>query len=684
MNNNFEHFNESEFEELRKVFYSQAYEILEDIQDSVLRLESGTEDDVTLKDIKRYIHTLKGDSNSFGLTSVGTLCHRIEDILSSLMIGSRQAGHEAVDMLLSCVDIINRLLIENENGTDGGDIKSILGRVDSFLKQYDNSIFPSPVSLPGGERIDVREEPFTEYQQLQLRDALNNGLNVYELEMVFHPMCHEKSVAAFMVVQKLNSSGQIICSFPDIESSSIDSTDRIKLLYSTSLGKEQIERESFITGITAEINIRDLRSSELGVQSSERLKTPNPELRSPNYKSEILRIEASKVDNLMNLVGELIIGRSMVEQAARDIEDGVPMTDISARLFSANSYMERTVSDIQKGVMKMRMVPVNHVFRRFPKTVRELSEERNKKVRLDMYGRETEIDKGIVDALGEPLSHIIRNIIDHGIEEQACRQSIGKPEEGIITLRAYHEASQIVIEISDDGRGIATGQLKKKAAEKGFLKQDEAERLSDIEAINLIFLSGLSTSETVSETSGRGIGMDVVKSSVSAMKGSIEVESAPGKGTKFFLRLPLTLAVIKALLFEAGQKLFAIPISAIAEVTRITMNDLITVNGRDTLRLRDQVISIIHLQEFIRGNTNGNNKKYALILNMGNRNIGLLVDSLSGQQELVIKAVDENYAQSGYITGASILGNGKVVLILDAPALFRKAIEDEKKKMVEV
>lgn len=675
MTNNFEHLSDREFEEIRKVFYSQAYEIVDDLRDSVLGLETCPEDAEMLKAIKRYLHTLKGDSNSFELTSVGTLCHRVEDLLSFLMEGSRHAESQSVDLLLSCVDILDSLLLESETGRNGSDIKEILERIDSFLKQ----------DTGDPEKNKCAHSGFTEYQDLQIQDALKKGLNIYEIEIMFHPLCGEKGIAALMVTQRMNPIGHIISSLPDIEGSDIDKADKMTLLFSTKRTSDAIKKEAFITGITEMIHIKDYPTQDSRVKTQEAgLQTQPSEPKTLNAKSEILRIEASRVDNLMNLVGELIVGRSMLEQMAKDIGDGIPTADISTRLFAANSYMERTVSDLRKGVMKMRMVPINHVFRKFPKIVRDLSVEKGKLLRLDIFGRETELDKGIVDALGEPLSHIIRNSIDHGIEESAYRMAAGKPEEGLITLRAYHEAAHIVIEVSDDGRGIDSESLKKKAVEKGFLNEDGVKELSERDAINLIFLSGLSTSETVNETSGRGVGMDAVKSAVEAMKGSIEVESEPGKGTTFRLRLPLTLAVIKALLFEVGGRLYALPLSAVSELTRIMKDDLITVNGKDTLLLRDEVISIIHLEELFMINEHKTQKKFVNILGIGGRKIGILSDRLIGQQDLVIKAVDDHYARSGIVTGASILGDGRVVLILDAPALFKKAIEDEKKKAVKV
>jgi two-component system chemotaxis sensor kinase CheA len=706
MANNFEHLSDNEFKDLKKVFYTQAYEIVDDLQDSVLRLETNSKDDNTVKAIKRYIHTLKGDSNSFGLTSIGTLCHKIEDVLSSLMDGSGHVEHEAVDLLLSCADTINRLLIESESGDNRvqsselgvigpehrTDIKEIMGRIDSSLGQNKAKEEGRRTGDDGQGTIISRN--YTEYQKLQIEDSLKKGLNIFDIEIVFDPMCGDKGVGALMLSRQLGNAGEIIQSVPDIENGDFSGADKIKILLSTKLDCEQIKRHAFITGITSEVNIRDFQSDECRLRNMELEKSkirsasggPKSEIQTSSHRSEMLRVEASKVDKIINLIGELIIGRSMIEQLARDIENGIPTVDISERIFAANAYMERTVSDLQKGAMKMRMIPINNVFRRFPKIVRDISLEKGNRVRLDIQGEKTELDKSIVDAIGEPLSHIIRNSIDHGIEMPGQRKSSGKAEEGVLTLKAYHEASQIVIEVSDDGRGLDIDKIKRKAIERGFINMEDAGRLSDRESLNLIFLSGLSTADAVSEISGRGVGMDAVKSAIEAMKGTIEVESTPGKGTKFILRLPLTLAVIKALLFSVGRKLYAIPVSVIAEVARVSLNNLITVDGRETLMLRDKIISIINLHKLFgvypedSDNKLLNCKKFALILGIGSRNIGVLVDHLIGQQELVIKTIEGSHSQSALIAGASILGDGKVVIILDALAIFKKAIEDEKSK----
>lgn len=696
----FGHLNDRDLEDLMNVFYSQAYEAVENLQDLLLVLETSPEAEAALKKIKRYVHTLKGDSNSVGLTSVGALCHSMEDILSSFIDGPEDLKFECIDLLLSSVDVMSRLLSESETGAMATGTDGIMKRIDAFLQKGIEHNEKTPPSFTfhreeaagfkrrNGEQINPLSQDITEYQELQMQDALQCGSTLYEMEIVFHPMCTDRSPAAFMVTQILNSIGRIICSVPDVESAEIEKADKMTILLAAKLSKEQISRDAFVAGITDEIQIRDFDRSGRGAcspladirseASGQSVSGMNPS----NARNGILRVEASRVDKIMDLAGELIIGRSMIEQVAKDLEDGAPKEDIISRLFAANSYMERTVTDLQKGVMKMRMVPVNHVFRKFPKVVRDLCAENGKKVGLHISGKETELDKSVVDALGGPLSHIIRNFIDHGIEAPAGRRSAGKPEEGVITLNAYHEAAQIVIDASDDGRGIDRERLRKKAVEKGLFTEEEVEKLSDHEALNLIFLSGLSTSETVSETSGRGIGMDAVKSAVDALKGSIEVESTPGERTMFRLRLPFTLAVIRALLFEVGQQLYAIPVSAVADVTRIVTDNLTTVDGKDTFLLRDRIISVIRLQELFNVKGEDGKKKFILIMGIGKKKIGVLVDRLKGQQELVIKAVDDWYMKAGLVTGASILGNGRVVLILDAPAIFSKAIDDEKKRTV--
>jgi two-component system, chemotaxis family, sensor kinase CheA len=665
--------NEQEVAELRKVFFAQAYEIVEELQDAMLKLEAEPGNDVVLKIVKRHVHTLKGDSNSMGFVSIGTLCHRMEDVLTALMNGGRAAEHEAVDILMAGVDAVYELLAKSEAGEEPGQAHEINGRIGKFL----GSAAPAAAAPPA----------LSEYQELQIREELKSGRRVYVLNVGFDPRCKEKSVAALLVMRNLGGTGSVLSAIPDPGSSDLNKTKTVTFFISSELDAEDVKKEALVAGMTAEVLVREWEEREKR-ESPAPQPQQQPAASSTSSRNETLRIEASRVDRVMDLVGELIIGRSMIGQIARELAAGATPEETAGRLSAVNSSLERTVSDLQKGVMKMRMVPVRHVFRKFPKIVRDLSTEKGKRVRLELVGSETELDKGIVDALGEPLAHIVRNFIDHGIEAPDERLRAGKREEGAITLRAYHEASQIVIEAGDDGRGIDREKLKRKAVESGFLSEQEADKLSDTEAVNLIFLSGLSTAGTVSETSGRGVGMDAVKAAVEALKGVIEVETAAGTGTTFRLRLPLTLAVIKALLFDVSGRLYAVPVPVISEVAKVMADELVTVDGRKTLLLRDQIISLIPLDELFKVNGNGNGsglkKKYVLILGMGSRKVGLLIDRVMWQQELVIKAIDDRHTRSEFIAGASILGDGTVVLILDVFSVFKNAVETEKRKLVAV
>jgi len=676
MMNKIEQWSGDELTELKKVFYAGAYELVEKLQDELLALEEGHAHD-RLTAIKRHLHTLKGDSNSVGLTSVGTLCHRMEDVVPSIEEpgASSHDAHDTVNLLLSCVDAVHALLTKSEAG-EYADAGEMIDKIDRFLvKKSGASLFASPA--------------LSEYGELQAQEAVQKGLFVYDVDIVFHPGCGEKGVAARMVAQQLTGMGRIIHASPDMESDELDSAERMAVVFATDHDAGAVRGGATIAGMTGELVVRvhECAACETRPEGGDAATVspfaskPGAQIQAPAAPSggEFLRIEASRVDRIMNLTGELIIGRSMIGQMAREMAAGTFTGDGASRLLAAHAHLERTISDLQKSVMKMRMVPVNQVFRKFPKMVRDLSAEKKKPVRLEIIGKETELDKGIVDGLGEPLAHIVRNMIDHGIEGPAERTGLGKPAEGVITFRAYHEASMIVIEASDDGKGIDTGKLKQRAMEKGLLNREEAATMSDAAAVDLIFMAGLSTADEVTDTSGRGVGMDAVKSAVEDLRGTVELYSVPGRGTTIRLRLPLTLAVIKALLFEAGEQLYALPVSVIAEVAKVTTDSLVTVNGRKTLLLRDEIVSVISVRELFHPGAGGEDKKFVLVVEAGGRTIGLLVDRLVGQQELVIKAIDELSMRSRLVAGAALLGNGKIVMILDVLAVARKAVDEDRR-----
>lgn len=398
------------------------------------------------------------------------------------------------------------------------------------------------------------------------------------------------------------------------------------------------------------------------IRKNEPLKTNNIFIKGQSF----LRIEPERVDRIMNLVGELVIGRSMLSQITSDI-DKFQKDSIASRLESLNSSFESILSDLQRSVMKVRMLSVDFIFRRFPRIVRDLASERKKIVRLEIKGENTELDKGIVDVICEPLLHIIRNAIDHGIETPEERKVSGKREEGLLSLRAFHQGNQMVIEIEDDGRGIDIVMVKEKAIEKGIISHDDGNKISDKEALNFIFLPGFSTTEMVTEVSGRGVGMNIVKDVVESLRGIIDITSEKGEGTKIALRLPLTLAIIKSILFTYRQETFALPLTSVTEIIRVLPEDLVTIGGSPVLRHRNGIVPLISID----GAGINNNKTFVILIGVANMRAGLITENIIGEEELVIKALDDK-TSTGLAAGASILGDGRVVLILDPLFLIKK------------
>jgi two-component system, chemotaxis family, sensor kinase CheA len=361
----------------------------------------------------------------------------------------------------------------------------------------------------------------------------------------------------------------------------------------------------------------------------------------------------------------------MMHQAIGEFDKRFPRDPLKIRFADAVAFQARILNDLQKAVMKIRMVPVEHLFRRFPRVVRDVAKSCGKEVNLTVRGQETDLDKGILDALAEPLAHLVRNSVDHGIESPAERVAAGKPAQGTVALAAYHQGNQIVIEVSDDGRGIDRDKLVAKSIESGILNQSEAAGLSESEVLELIFHPGLSTAEQVTAISGRGVGMDVVRSVLERMKGAISIRTTAGQGTTFFLKVPLTLAIIKALLFRVSGRMYAVPLAAVAEITRASKAEIHRVDGHDVISLREEVLSLVHLHGM--GGEPGTQKKmFIVVVSQGDRKFGLVVDSLVGEEELVIKTLDDHLVATDLVSGASIRGDGTVVLILNIPSVIAR------------
>ncbi len=689
-------FSEQEVHQLKETFYAQSAELMESLVQQLLELERAPDNEHCLLEIRRVIHTLKGDSRSVGLSSLADLVHRVEDILVPITEKHRAPDQSIIALLFQCADAFQHILQESRAGReDSIDIAALLDQISRHRE--------APETESSGDSASL-----TEYARLQIESARQQGQSVYEIMIIFDPRCQEKGVGAFLVTKKLADVGEVLLSEPPVESDAVNQSDHVRLLVVSRAAKERIEESCRLVGVVGDAMVRPYQATGAiqARRSGIERRSEIDRRAAMGPADHVLRVDSRRVDEMMNLVGELMICRSTIGQHSSELEERYQKDESVAQLVSTNAVMERTLSDLQKGVMKIRMVPIDQVFRRFPRVVRDLSHDSGKQIGLEIVGKETELDKSLVDVLSEPILHLVRNAIDHGIESPEVRAKLGKSTAGTVTLKAYHESNQIVIEVGDDGKGIDRDRVRQKVLEKNLIGERDLKKLTEQDVLDLIFLPGLSTAERVTEVSGRGIGMDVVKTTIEKLKGIIQVRSEPSTGTTFVLRLPLTLAIIRAMMFKVGESLFALPVSSIVEITRAAA-DLETVHGKPIFRLRDRVISLIRMRALfgieeprleqggisstrvennagdagavrVQSAARVEQRVFIIVVGLAEKRIGIVVDELIGEQELVIKPLDDQCVPSKSVAGASILGNGKVVLILDAPSLVHQAVVRER------
>jgi len=493
----------------------------------------------------------------------------------------------------------------------------------------------------------------------------------------------------------LASIGEVLALYPAEESR--ESTDRVEVAFACEKSAEQIRLKCQIPTIALETQVSTLRAkapartakapaggsgeqkpettaAPAGFAAGESSAPPTAADAVPTPVSigpdNILRVDAEKIDSVLNLVGELILAKSMLQQTLLEFSQRFAKDPLRGKFTDAMAFQARVLNDLQRSVMKIRMVPVDQLFRRFPRVVRDVGLQCGKQVELVVRGGDTDLDKGILDAIAEPLTHLVRNAVGHGIESAEERARAGKSAQGALRLNAYHQGNQVVIEVTDDGHGIDANKVRQRALSQGLLSAEEAARLTEAETLDMIFRPGFSTAAEITELSGRGVGLDVVQSVLGRLKGTVQIETEVGRGTTFRLRLPLTLAIIKALLFQVERRLYAIPLNAVAEIARTVEEQVHQVEHYDVLQLRNEVLPLLRLGRAPEpGPAAASQKVFVLVINSAERKFGLLVDTLVGEEELVIKALDDNSISTDLVSGASILGDGRVVLILNLIAL---------------
>jgi two-component system chemotaxis sensor kinase CheA len=625
-----EFFDRSEFVQY---FRDETDELLQSIDADLLRLEgyvdSGTIDAEIVASLFRALHTIKGSAGMLEFSGVQHIAHKLENVYDLLRKDRMPLTEHGINLLFEGRDVLTAMV---RAAIDGGDAPrgadEYIERLDAFAGIYDST-------------AQAIEGP---------RSELDADEDLTPLD--------EAQVAAFQAeVERLLVEAK---------------THREPVASPVDLEAAQAAVDAFVAP--------PLEASEVAARPVPQLPAPAAAEAKRASKNQTIRVDIERLDLLLNLVGELVINRTRISDIAATLgrqlgngaraDDGV--ANLAKDLSESSALLARTTNEIQESIMKVRMVPIGQVFDRFPRMVRDLAKARGKDIVLEIAGAETDLDKTIVDEVGEPLMHLVRNCIDHGIESPDAREASGKPRHGTLKLNAYHEGNQVIIEISDDGGGIDLQRVRDKAIRMGVI--DESARLSDREIVELIFTPGFSTADAVTDVSGRGVGMDVVKKNILRLKGVFDVDSVPGEGTTFTMKLPLTLAIIQALLVNVADELYSIPLDAVIESQRIDAADVRTVHGGEVITLRGQVVPLIRIAEFFRLEAPRDpDKVMIVIVGLQGRQVGLVVDSFQGEQEIVIKPLSDVIGRIAGISGATILGNGSISLIIDVHSLVAAA-----------
>lgn len=658
------------------MFLEESMENLQTLNESLLELEKSPEDVDTLNKIFRVAHTIKGMAATMGFNDIADLTHSMEDVLSEFRDGKMKVTQNVVTVLFDCLDTLEKMINIIEEGSDSViDIKKIIEDLEKTKKVDLEESKEEEVKI-----LDSKESlKLNEYDLSIIKQAIERDYNALELRIVLSQTTLLKSARAFLIVQDLEQKGEIIKSNPStekIENEEFDFT--LEFIILTTSTKEEIKSlienisevesvEVKNVEITKMKNISKSKIDEKIIKETVEVKPKEinkvekikEEKKIKNKKvHQSVRVDLEKIDNLMNMVSELVIYRTRLEQIVIDNK--------STELNETLEQVGRTTSELQDLVMKIRMLPLDVVFNRFPRMIRDVSVELNKEINFIIEGADTELDRTVIDEIGEPLIHLLRNAADHGIESREERIKRGKNPIGTIKLQAYQEGTKALIKVTDDGAGIKVDKIRKKAESVGI----STEGMSENDIINLIFAQGFSTNEVVTDISGRGVGMDVVKTKISSLGGSVELTSEEGIGSTFIIRLPLTLQIIQALLINVGEETFAISLGFIDRVISYSKENIKKINGKEVIIYRDDVIPLVRLNERLGINSSDKNKKFVIIVNAGDKTFGLLVDSLIGQQEIVIKPLGRTLKNLNEYIGATILGNGLVTLILDVGVLY--------------
>lgn len=672
------------------MFLEESREHLQTLNRCLLDLENDPRNLSLLDEIFRSAHTIKGMSATMGFTAVAELTHEMENILDLLRKGQLQANNAILDILFKCVDTLEQLVEAIAGGNElDVDIKPLIKTL-SALAAGEEPVPVQPAPAAAASTVAGAESDLVldDTEMKVIRTANMQGIHAFETKVSLRAGCLLKSARVYMVMNSLDQLGDVIKTVPPAEELE---KENFELVFSavilTESDPEKIKQAVLSISEVDAADVSPINLSDSPAVPADSTPTAAATVTAagdPGPKAEgtvehapagadkrprggqSVRVDIDKLDSLLNLVGELVINKTRLEQIGLSHK----LTDLVETI----EQMDRVTTDLQTVVMKVRMVPVGQVFNRFPRMVRDLSRDLHKEINLIIQGEETELDRTVIDEIGDPLVHLLRNAIDHGVESPQTRKERGKNPVGEIRLIARHEGNNVIIMVEDDGGGIDADVIKQKALEKGLLTQIEAEKMDVAEAVRLVFLPGFSTAKVVSDVSGRGVGMDAVRTKIEALGGMVDVETKINEGSRFKIRLPLTLAIIQALLVNVDKEIYAIPLGSIDSTINISPGDIKTIQNQEVILLRGQIIPIVRLAKTLNIPVTGGDDQeelFVTIVHMGEQKAGVIVDNLIGQQEIVIKSLGKLLAGIKVIAGATILGNGQVALILDVASLMQ-------------
>lgn len=675
-----------EMNEYLDVFIEESKEHIQALNDHLLTLEKNPEDVSIVNEIFRSAHTLKGMSATMGFQDLADLTHKMENVLDAIRNHKVKLNEAILDVIFKAVDALEAMVLDIIDGGEGKkDVKDLVNQLEAMEKGESVEVTSSPKISADMTNTSVNPDvTLDEFELTVLQQSAEGGFNNYQVTVTLQETTLLKAARVYMVFEILEKLGEVIKStpsVPELEDEKFDYSFTVVLVTKDSAEdvSAKINKVSEIDTVevkeleiqaydrdetTPASNTSEVPSDNVSSEDEQATSTSNTKKKS-QVSSKTIRVNIDRLDALMNLFEELVIDRGRLEQISTTLKNN--------ELQETVEHMSRISGDLQNIILKMRMVPVDQVFNRFPRMVRQLAKDLNKDIDLQIYGAETELDRTVIDEIGDPLVHLIRNALDHGIETPNEREAKGKPAQGTLKLNAYHSGNHVFIEIADDGAGIDREKVLKKAIANGVLTLEESKSYSDQQVFQLIMASGFSTADTISDISGRGVGLDVVKNTIESLGGNITIDSKYNEGSTFVIQLPLTLSIISVMLTEVKNEKYAVPLSSIIETAIVNKKDILSAHHQPVIDFRGRVVPLVSLSDVfnVPGETEEDDFYSVVIIRQGEKMAGLIVDSFIGQQEVVLKSLGNYLTDVFAISGATILGDGQVALIVDTDALIK-------------